>query len=236
MAATDERRWGIVFATLNMRVSDLQQAAALGDAGLGLVLVGGSLGALAAYPVAARLIEAEGTRRTILASCLAMAQVTALVASFPNGPAMFVLLFAVGATSPFSTIAINVEADRVEAARTRARLMNRCHGAWSVVYLLASSLAEVVCGAGVTPALHLWLLAPAFAAATLVLALPLRPTPAPRRRGGASLGRRRCSASSPSGSGPTCSRAPRGSGRRSICATPSTCRRSSDRYRCRRSS
>lgn len=92
MAATDERWWeivfvfaiqGVVFATLNMRISDLQQTAALGDAGL--VLVGGSL---AAYTVAARLIEAEGARRTILGSCLAMAQAAALVASFPNGPAL----------------------------------------------------------------------------------------------------------------------------------------------------
>ena len=167
---------GIVLATLNMRIPDLQLRAGLSDAQLGLILVGGATGAIATYPLAAPVIERFGTRRTILATYTLMALAAAGVATFAHGGAMFAFLLLVGAGSSLSNIAINVEVDRVEAD-TGARLMNRCHGAWSVVFLLASSVAGLARGLGVAPVLHLWIEVPVYVAATVVLVMPMRESP-----------------------------------------------------------
>jgi hypothetical protein len=84
-----------------------------------------------------------GTRRMIMLSYCAMALAAAGMASSAHGSSMFVLLAVVGAMSSLSNIAINVEADRVEAA-TAARLMNRCHGGWSVAFLAASTAIGLI--------------------------------------------------------------------------------------------
>jgi MFS family permease len=163
---------GVILATLNMRIPDLQLRAGLNDAELGLVLIGGPIGALASFPLAARLMESMGTRRMILLSYCVMALAAAGMASSTHGYSMFVLLAVVGAMSSFSNIAINVEADRVEGA-TAARLMNRCHGGWSVAFLVASTVAGLIRGAGIDPTLHLYALAPVYILATLILVLPM---------------------------------------------------------------
>ena len=161
---------------LNMRLPDLQLRSGLNEAGLGLVLMGGSIGALASFAVAARLLKVFGSRRLTILSYVACALGAVGVASVTSGFAMFAFLVVVGAAASLANIAINVEADRVEAATGR-RVMNTCHGAWSVMFLLASTIAGLARGAGMDPVLHLWLLAPIYILATLVLALPLSECP-----------------------------------------------------------
>jgi hypothetical protein len=174
---------GVVPAMLNMRLPDLQLRADLSEAGLGLVLMGGSIGALASFAVATRVLETLGSRRLTILSYVICALAGVGVASVTSGLAMFAFLAIVGATASLANIAINVEADRVEAATGR-RVMNTCHGAWSVVFFLASTAAGFARGAGMDPVLHLWLLAPTYILATLVLALPMTECP-PRPFGGA---------------------------------------------------
>jgi hypothetical protein len=178
---------GVVPAMLNMRLPDLQLRANLSEAGLGVVLMGASIGALASFAVATRVLEALGSRRLTILSYGVCALAAVGVASVTSGPMMFAFLAIVGATASLANIAINVEADRVEAATGR-RVMNTCHGVWSVVFFLASTVAGLARGAGMDPVLHLWLLAPVYSLATLVLALPMSECPArpfdgpPRRR------------------------------------------------------
>ena len=64
-----------------------------------------------------------------------------------NPVALFVLLALNGVGFSLTNIAMNVEADRVEAA-TSARVMNTCHGAWSVGFLLTSLLGAALRGPG----------------------------------------------------------------------------------------
>jgi hypothetical protein len=174
---------GVVPAMLNMRLPDLQLRAGLSEAGLGLVLMGGSIGALASFAVATRALEALGSRRLTIISYVLCALAAVGVASVTSGLAMFAFLAIVGATASLANIAINVEADRVEVATDR-RVMNTCHGVWSVAFFLASTIAGLARGAGMDPVLHLWLLAPTYILATLVLALPMSECPA-RPFGGA---------------------------------------------------
>jgi hypothetical protein len=71
-----------------------------------------------------------------------------------------------------TNIAMNVEADRVEAA-SGARAMNTCHGAWSVGFLLTSLLGAALRGLGVAPAIHIWTLVPISIVLILLVVVPM---------------------------------------------------------------
>jgi hypothetical protein len=97
--------------------------------------------------------------------------------------ALFILLMLNGIGFSLTNIAINVEADRVEAA-TDLRIMNRCHGAWSIGFLLTSLLGAALRGLHVSPALHLWVLAPLVIILLLLIVVPMAVVP-PRAHAGA---------------------------------------------------
>lgn len=167
---------GIVAATLFMRMPDLQVAARLSDFDLGLVLMGGPLGAMLTFSLASRFIEKFGTRRATLASYPLMAVAAVACSAIPNFIAMFLLLAVFGAMNSLANIAINVEADRVEAA-TSTRVMNACHGAWSCMFFVASTVAGLVRGMNGDPRLHLFVVGVIFIIATFFFVLPMAELP-----------------------------------------------------------
>lgn len=146
---------GFAGAVLHTRIPDLQLAAGLNDAGLGLVLMGAPLGSMAMFPIASRAIEHHGTRNVTLVAFVALLLSIPLMTLVTNPVVMFVLMALNGAGGALSAMTFNVEADRVEASLGR-RIMNSCHGAWSIGYLIASAAGAGIRGAGVSPALHLW--------------------------------------------------------------------------------
>jgi MFS family permease len=166
----------IVGAMMNARIPDIQVHAELGEGALGYVLVGQPIGAFAVFALTTRLIERFGTRRIILVSYVAMALCVALLPVWTNPALLFTVLLLYGALGSLSNITINVEADRVEAA-TGARLMNRCHGAWSVSYFVSSAIAGLIRGAGIDPAVHLWVMAPIFTIGAVALVAPMMAQP-----------------------------------------------------------
>jgi hypothetical protein len=82
-----------------------------------------------------------------------------------------------GAGASLSAMTFNVEADRVEHSIGR-RVMNSCHGAWSVGYLLSSASGAAIRGAAVPSALHLGLLTVVIALAAFSLIATTTPAPA----------------------------------------------------------
>jgi MFS family permease len=72
----------------------------------------------------------------------------------------------------FATIAINVEADRVEGLTGR-RVMNTCHGVWSLGFVAAALIGVAARSLDVSPLVHLWLVAVLVAAGVLAVALPM---------------------------------------------------------------
>ena len=66
---------------------------------------------------------------------------------------LFAALVLFGFSLTNANIAMNVEADRVEAATGR-RLINRCHGSWGVGFLLASLVGTGMVAAGLSPLTH----------------------------------------------------------------------------------
>lgn len=167
---------------IHTRIPDLQVAMGLSEGQLGLVLMGQPLGALSMFVFSSAIIERFGPRRTILA-VLPIVIITAALATVLLHPiALFTLLAFNGIGFSLSNIAMNVEADRVEAA-TGTRVMNTCHGVWSVGFLLTSLLGATLRGFHVDPAIHLWALAPVLIVLLLVVVVPM-PVMPPRPHSG----------------------------------------------------
>jgi len=168
------------------RLPDLQQALGLDEAALGLALLGQPAGAIVTFLFASLVVERVGTRLVILAAIPAMATTMVLIALAPGAVALFAGFALYGGVFGLSNIAINVEADRIEAVDGR-RLMNTCHGVWSVGLLAASLLATLMRGLGVAPALHFALVLPLVVAGILASGLGLVSAP-PRAHGAAAKG------------------------------------------------
>ncbi|WP_157959716.1 MFS transporter [Devosia submarina] len=157
---------------IHTRIPDVQLQIGLSEAELGMVLMGQPLGALSMFLFSSRLIEALGPRKIILWLLPVMTASAALVTVLLHPLAMFILLAINGVGFSVTNIAINVEADRVEAS-TGQRIMNTCHGAWSLGFLLTSLLGAALRGMHVLPAIHLWGFAPILIALLLVIVLPM---------------------------------------------------------------
>jgi MFS family permease len=167
---------------IHTRIPDLQVAMGLSEGQLGLVLMGQPFGALTMFLFSSTIIERFGPRRAILA-VLPIVIITAALATVLLYPiALFALLALNGLGFSLSNIAMNVEADRVEAA-TGARVMNTCHGIWSVGFLLTSLLGATLRGMHVDPAIHLWALVPVLIALLLFVVVPM-PVMPPRPHSG----------------------------------------------------
>ena len=158
---------------IHTRIPDVQLQIGLSESELGLVLMGQPLGALSMFLFSSRLIEAFGPRRIILWLLPLMTVSAALITVMLHPLAMFLLLAINGVGFSVTNIAINVEADRVEAS-SGTRVMNTCHGAWSVGFLLTSLLGAALRGFDVSPAVHLWALSPVLIVLLLVIVMPMR--------------------------------------------------------------
>jgi MFS family permease len=140
------------------RLPDIQQQIGLNVETLGLALAGYTIGTILIFFFVSRLIETFGPRTVLLATLPAVPIATALIAVMPNASALFAWLIVYGIVYALPNAAMNVEADRVEAA-AGGRVMNSCHGVWSAGYLLASLIGTLAEGFHVGPLLHLGLLA-----------------------------------------------------------------------------
>lgn len=163
------------------RIPDFQVALGISEGVLGLVLLGQPVGALLTFLVAGRAIDRIGTRPLLLAAIPAIALSVGAMALAPAAAVLASAFFAYGVSFAISNVAMNVEADRVEAAFGR-RILNTCHGLWALGFLAAALVATAMRGSGVDQATHLWLMVPPVLIAALAVLMPLRPSP-PRAHG-----------------------------------------------------
>ena len=159
------------------RIPDLQAGLGVNEGVLGLCLLGQPVGAILTFLVSSRLVEATGTRVMLLWGIPLAALCIALMPLAPSPLLLFLVFAAFGVLFALTNVAMNVEADRVEAA-TGKRLMNSCHGIWSIGQLTTVSVGALVRGLGVPAALHLGAIVPAILVAVLVIVWPMRGAPA----------------------------------------------------------
>lgn len=158
---------GLGGASFLARLPERQSDLGLSDAGLGLALVGFSLGALVVSPLAGRLVGVVGSRPLVVAATVALGGCLWLVGAAPSAVALFAALAAVGAADAAMDIAINANGAAYEG-RTARSVMHRLHGAWSVGALAAASAAGLAAAVGVPLTVHLAGVGLVLVAATLV--------------------------------------------------------------------
>ena len=158
------------------RIADVQSNLGLSEGILGLALTFASLGGLLSILFAGRITEALGTRAMLIVGIPALAILTYLVAIAPTIEVLFPILLLYGMSFSLTNVAMNLEADRVEAA-TGQRVMNRCHGLWSIGMLVAALVGVGARAAPISPALHLGAIAPVVAVAAIVIVGPMTASP-----------------------------------------------------------
>lgn len=121
----------IVMTNWFPRIPDMQAKLQVGTGDLSLGLLGASLGTIVALPLAGQIVELLSPRRTILVVFVFYCAAYALIGWAWSVPSLFAFLFLAGLFMPVVDVAMNVEADRIEA-RTGKPIMNTCHGFWSV--------------------------------------------------------------------------------------------------------
>lgn len=155
------------------RIPDLQAGLGISESVLGLCLLGQPVGAILTFLFASRVVEAAGTRN-VLAWCIPLAAFSVfLLAAAPSPPLLFVAFAAFGSFFALTNVAMNVEADRVEAA-TAKRLMTSCHGLWSVGQMITVSVGAVLRGLEVPAFWHLGAIVPVIVLASLLFIRPMQ--------------------------------------------------------------
>ena len=172
----------LAIGAVQTRIPDLQLLNGLSEAQLGLVLMGQPLGGLPMFLVSSAIIERFGPRKVVLWFLPVVIVTSALAGILLHPVALFVILALNGVGFSLTNIAINVEADRVEVASGK-RIMNGCHGVWSIGFLATALFGAAMRGLGVSPAWHLLLLAPVLIALLLIIVLPMSAA-APRPHAG----------------------------------------------------
>lgn len=159
------------------RLPDIMEAMGVGEAALGLGLIGLPAGTLVALTLSPPLLDRVGYRRALL-TLLPLLPVAYAAAVHATGPmALFALLFPAGLMVGATEIILNVEADRTEAMVGR-RIMNRAHSFWSFGFFGAGLFGGAMAQLGLSPQAHLALVAPLTAAATVAVLGRYEPAPA----------------------------------------------------------
>ena len=130
------------------RLPERQADLGLSDVGLGGVLMGLSLGALVASPVAGRAVGRLGSRTVVTAAGAALAASLWTTGAAPTPVALFGALAVVGAADASMDIAMNANGAAYER-RGRGSVMHRLHGAWSLGALAGAGTAAAAAGLGV---------------------------------------------------------------------------------------
>lgn len=158
------------------RLPDIQADLGIGEAALGLGLIGNPVGTLISLTFATPLLERFGFRRSLLMLLPLMAVFFAIAVHATSPLMLFLLLVPVGLTVGSIEIILNVEADRTEALIGR-RIMNRSHSFWSIGFFGAGIVGGALAQAGISPQLHLALVIPVTLAVTLLAFGTYQPAP-----------------------------------------------------------
>lgn len=148
---------GALFASFVSRLPDVRAALDLSNGGLGLLLLGASLGSVGALPLAGGLVLRYGAAAVVRAAATVCA-LALLLAAFGTSVVghawvVAVALAAYGAGTSLWDVAMNVEGAEVERRRRRT-LMPQLHAMWSVGSIMGSLVGIPMAAASVPLLIH----------------------------------------------------------------------------------
>ena len=174
--------------TLFPRLGDLQTQMEIDKATLGFALIGLPLGVQVTLLFADRIVR-RFNFRLILMLGIPLLSISQCFASLSQSPYMFAgILILGGAAIAVIEVAVNLEADRVEA-HSGYRIMNRSHAYWSFGFFGAGITGAGFSQLGISPFLHFVLITAVVSALTIFLfakynaAEPRRQSPVAKNKG-----------------------------------------------------
>ena len=145
--------YAVGLGTLFPRIADLQSQMEIDKATLGLALVGLPAGVQVTLLFADRLVR-RIPFKVLLGFGVPVIGISQCLAAFSGGPLGFFFSLALGgAAVALIEVAVNLEADRVEA-KIGQRIMNRSHAFWSFGFFGASIFGAGVAQLGMSPLIH----------------------------------------------------------------------------------
>ena len=145
--------YAVGLGTLFPRIADLQSQMEIDKATLGLALVGLPAGVQVTLLFADRLVR-RIPFKVLLGFGVPIIGISQCLAAFSGGPLGFFFSLALGgAAVALIEVAVNLEADRVEA-KIEQRIMNRSHAFWSFGFFGASIFGAGVAQLGMSPLIH----------------------------------------------------------------------------------
>ena len=134
------------------RLPEIAEHAGMDKAMLGLCMLGGALGTFLALPIAGRVTEALGPRRTAV-TVISIIAVFLPVVSLMNAVGLAACFMIYSFLRTILEVGQNMLATKVEQDTGR-KVMARSHGFWSVGLLAGSLLTGAVMALGIPPMLH----------------------------------------------------------------------------------
>jgi len=141
---------GALFAAWVPRIPEIKARLAMGEAALGLALLGMPAGLLAAMTVVGWLVARLGVPRMLVATLVVYAIAIVLPTVAPSPVLLAVALFFVGIGNASMDVTMNVGAAAIERERGVA-IMGSCHGGFSLGSMFGAAGAGLVAAAGVSP-------------------------------------------------------------------------------------
>ncbi|WP_269532318.1 MFS transporter [Chitinimonas sp. BJYL2] len=149
---------GVIYATWASRLPAIRDLRVLDAATLGTILLGGGLGAVLSFPLAAWLLAHYGARRAALYAGLGLLFGLPLLGVLPNWWLLFAGVFVLGAASSCFDVAINAIGAEQEREAGRS-IMSMLH-AWFCVGTFSGALVgSAAAGLGLSPLWHFLLVA-----------------------------------------------------------------------------
>jgi MFS family permease len=160
-----------------VRIPAVQERLGLTPGQLGLALLGVSAGAIAAMPIAGRLVARHGSRPVTRVAALAFALALALPAMASSLPALVASLAVLGLANGMLDVAMNAQAATVQR-HYRQPIMSRIHALYSFGGLVGAALGGRVAASGIDATPHLIVVALVLSSAALAFGAGMLPASA----------------------------------------------------------
>ncbi len=147
---------GLCFATWASRIPAIKEKMALGEAGLGSLLLVLPVGALLGLPLAGWLVDRYGSRPAVVWSALAYALFLALLGQAPTLVFLVPAMLLFGLTGNLLNISVNTQALNLQKEYGKA-IMASLHGLWSLAGFVGAGIGILLLYLGASTQLHLFL-------------------------------------------------------------------------------
>lgn len=149
---------GILTATWNARIPDVQQNLSLNNAQWGTVLVALPAGLVTGLFLSSWLVARFGTARVTVFTCILACLLLSLLGFAPDRVSLMIVLYFVGFNRTIMNISINTRSVEVQKLYDKP-IISTFHGIWSLACFVAAGIGTVMIILDVIPVIHFTIVA-----------------------------------------------------------------------------